>query len=159
MQIALGADLVDLGNEPERGAVTDHRLLGLQGPRVELRRPAEPQRMARRGQRHAQPADAERPQSAERQRQTDGPVLARKPRHTVRCVLGDNRERRVIGRDKSTKKGISPGRQASGAWFSEHAPHLRSPQSCQKPDRWNGPWGRWRKFSLGAVPSRNYAKA
>ena len=113
MHVTVGPGLVHLRHQPQRPPVADDRLLRLQRPRVELRRPAQPQRMPRRGQRDPQPGHPERPQPPQRERQPDRPRLAGQPLHPVHRVLTDDGEHRVIRRDKSGKKGISPCGKAS----------------------------------------------
>ncbi len=113
MDITLGPGLVHLGNEPERRPVADHRLLRVQGARIEVRPPAQPERMPRRGQRDPQPFHPERAKPAEGEREPDGPGLTRQPLDPVHRVLTDDGERRVIRRNKSGQKGISPCGQAS----------------------------------------------
>ncbi|CAM5740266.1 hypothetical protein SHIRM173S_06496 [Streptomyces hirsutus] len=108
MHITLGPGLPHPGHQPQGGPVTDHRLPGLQRPRVELGRPAQPQRMPRRGQRDPQPGRPERPQPAERQREAHRRGLARQPLHPVHRVVADDGEHGVIRRDKTGEKGISP---------------------------------------------------
>ncbi len=112
MDITGGTGLVDLGNEAERGAVADHRLLRVQGPRVELGRAAQPQRVSRGGQRDAQSGHPERAQPPQRKCESDGRRLARQPFHPVHGVLAHDGEHGVVRRDKSGQQGISPGGEA-----------------------------------------------
>ncbi|GAA3085687.1 hypothetical protein GCM10010449_06710 [Streptomyces rectiviolaceus] len=69
--------------------------------------------MPRRGQRDPEPGHPERAQSSEGEREADGPRLAGETFDPVHGVVADHREHRVIRRDKSGKKGISPCCQAS----------------------------------------------
>lgn len=113
MHITLGADLVHLRHQPERGPVADDGLLRVQRPRIELRRSAQPQRMPGRRQGDPQPRHPERPQPPQREGETDGRRLTRQPLHPVHGVLAHDGENGVVRRDKSGQQGISPGGKAS----------------------------------------------
>ena len=132
----VGPGLVHLRHQPQRGPVADHRLLRLQRPRVELRRPAQPQRMPRRGQRDPQPGHPERPQPPQREREPDRPRLTGQPLHPVHRVLPDDREHRVVRRDKSGQEGHFPMRRGVLSVVPRACPHPKD-----RPRGWTGPTG------------------
>ncbi len=86
----LRAGLPHLRDEPERRPGRQHRLLGLQRPRVELRGTAQPQRMPGHRQRHPQAGRPQRPQPPQGERQPDRARLPGQAPHAVhRVVLRD----------------------------------------------------------------------
>ena len=113
MHIAVGPGLVHLGHEPQRGPVTDHRLLGIQGARVEVGRSAQPERMPGRGQRDPQTGHPERAQPPQSESESDGRRLTGQPLDPVHRVLADDGDDRVVRRGKTGQQGISPCCQPS----------------------------------------------